>query len=106
MPWPAPPFGLRLAFRLYYIAGRVTMTKPIRAAWLVLPLALSAGTTCAQAAAPPSPAVAVTQTTTGDHNTTIGIVNGQVTISAVDPAMVALMVRTFTDQISATAEAR
>ncbi|HME26730.1 MAG TPA: hypothetical protein VKI44_36300 [Acetobacteraceae bacterium] len=78
----------------------------MRAAWLLLALALPAGAVRAQTAAAPSPVASVTQTTTGDHNTTIGIVNGQVMISGVDPATVASMVKTFTDQISATAEAR
>jgi len=78
----------------------------MRAAWLLLALAVPAGTARAQSAAPPPPVASVTQTTNGDHNTTIGIVNGQVTISGVDPATVASMVKTFTDQISATADAR
>src|SRR5271166_4531265 len=82
------------------------MARPMRAAWLLLALALPAGAVRAQTAAAPSPVASVTQTTTGDHNTTIGIVNGQVMISGVDPATVASMVKTFTDQISATAEAR
>src|SRR5215469_211865 len=77
------------------------MRKPTWTAWLLVQLVQPLG-----AADAPAAATSVMQSATGDHNTTIGIVNGHVTIIGIDPATVASTVQTFTDVISATVEAR
>jgi tetratricopeptide (TPR) repeat protein len=49
-----------------------------------------------------SPVGSIVQNSTGANSTNIGIINGQVTINGIDPAVLVAMTKTFADQQSAT----
>src|SRR5271157_175070 len=60
----------------------------------------------AGAQTPPPPQPAVVQNVTGNSNTNVGVNNGQITITGVDPNVLATMAQTFANEMAATATAR
>src|SRR5271167_4389775 len=60
----------------------------------------------ARAQTPPPPQPVVVQNVTGNSNTNIGVNNGQITITGVDPNVLATMAKTFANEMAATATAR